>query len=91
MIYPYMTLNDNTEITHSKMSSEGEVKVYIEKPNDNGGFDNATCILPRYEWIEVNGYTKEDIAKWQKFLENNAHLILEFAQTGGILNDAADI
>ena len=31
MMYPYMTLNDDTEITHSEMKQDGRVKVYIEK------------------------------------------------------------
>ena len=29
MIYPFMTLEDDTEITHSEMQENGEVKVYI--------------------------------------------------------------
>ena len=30
MMYPFMTLNDDTEITHSEMKPDGRVKVYIE-------------------------------------------------------------
>ena len=30
MMYPFMTLNDDTEITHSEMKPDGKVKVYIE-------------------------------------------------------------
>lgn len=30
MMYPLMTLNDETEIVHSDMLDDGEVKVYIE-------------------------------------------------------------
>ena len=37
MMYPFMTLNDDTEITHSEMKADGKVKVYQE-----GGFDNAS-------------------------------------------------
>lgn len=37
MMYPFMTLNDDTEITHSEMKIDGTVKVYIETPNDTGG------------------------------------------------------
>ena len=29
MMYPFMTLNDDTEITHSEMKADGKVKVYI--------------------------------------------------------------
>ena len=31
MMYPFMTLNDNTEIVHSDILIDGKVKVYIEK------------------------------------------------------------
>lgn len=30
MMYPFMTLNDETEIVHSDMQNDGRVKVYIE-------------------------------------------------------------
>ena len=30
MMYPFMTLNDETEIVHSEMKRDGRVKVYIE-------------------------------------------------------------
>ena len=33
MMYPFMTLNDDTEITHSEMKEDGRVKVYIETPD----------------------------------------------------------
>lgn len=34
MIYPFMTLEDDTEITHSEMLPNGEVKVYVETPDE---------------------------------------------------------
>ena len=34
MMYPFMTLPDNTEITHSEMLSNGKVKVSIETPDE---------------------------------------------------------
>lgn len=57
MMYPFMTLNDDTEITHSEMKPDGQVKVYIETPDDNGGFFHATCYLPSYRWENVSGYS----------------------------------
>lgn len=48
MMYPFMTLNDETEIVHSDMLDDGEVKVYIEKPDERYGFRPATCRLPGY-------------------------------------------
>ena len=44
MMYPYLTLDDETEITHSQTLDDGRVKVYIETPVDDG-FHNATCYV----------------------------------------------
>lgn len=43
MMYPFMTLNDNTEIVHSEMKSDGTVKVYIETPDEKVCFRHASC------------------------------------------------
>ena len=59
MMYPYMTLNDDTEITHSEMKPDGRVKVYIETPVENG-FHNATCYLPDYIWEDITGYSEAE-------------------------------
>ncbi len=53
MMYPYMTLNDDTEITHSEMKSDGRVKVYIETPDEKVCFRHATCWLPEYKWEDI--------------------------------------
>ena len=86
MMYPFMTLNNNTEITHSEMKSDGRVKVYIETPDEHGGFHNATCWLPEYNWENIAGYSEMEMAYFRQLIKNNAHLILEFSQEGGILN-----
>ena len=85
MMYPYLTFNDDTEITHSEMKEDGRVKVYIETPDEEGGFRSATCWLPQYQWENVQGYTEAEIRKLEELLRKNAHLILEFSQEGGIL------
>ena len=59
MMYPFMTLNDDTEITHSEMKPDGRVKVYIETPDEKDGFHNATCYLPDYTWEKISGYSDE--------------------------------
>ena len=33
MMYPFMTLDDNTEVIHSEMLPDHRVKVYFEKPD----------------------------------------------------------
>ena len=46
MMYPFLQIDGDTEIVHSEMLSNGEVKVYIEKPNAQDGFHHAYCFLP---------------------------------------------
>ena len=86
MMYPYMTLNDDTEITHSEMHEDGRVKVYIETPDEHDGFHNAVCWLPDYTWEQINGYSESQMQYFRELVRNNAHLILEFSQDGGVLS-----
>lgn len=83
MMYPFLTLNDNTEITHSEMRKDGTVKVYIETPDEKDCFHSVVCILPKYEWIENNGFTDNEINYFKEIIESTAHLILKFAEQGG--------
>lgn len=43
MMYPFLTLDDGTEIVHSEMRPDGSVKVYMERPDETDGFHHATC------------------------------------------------
>ncbi|HBH70904.1 MAG TPA: hypothetical protein DDX59_05445 [Lachnospiraceae bacterium] len=86
MMYPFLTLDDGTEIVHSQMLEQGKVKVYIEKADAKDGFHHATCILPEYRREDIFGFTQEDIAGYQKIIENSADLIIEFAKGGGFQN-----
>lgn len=88
MMYPFITLNDDTEITHSEMHTDGNVKVYIETPDNTGGFHSAVCWLPEYRWENINGYTESEMAYFKQLIKNNAHLIIEFSQEGGVLDAA---
>jgi hypothetical protein len=83
MVYPFMTLNDNTEIVHSEMGMDGKVKVMIETPDEKLGFKQATCILPDSEWKDIYGYTETELDYLKELIASEAHLILEFSQTGG--------
>ena len=82
MMYPFMKLDDNTEIVHSEMLENEKVKVYIEKPIKEG-FASAVCYMPDYDWQEIEGFSSNEIEKFQEFLESVAHLIIQFAKDGG--------
>ena len=87
MMYPFLQLNDHTEIVHSEMLPDQRVKVYIEKPVSDG-FHSATCYLPSYEWREIEGFKPADIKRYQSILESTAHLIIRFSRNGGFENAA---
>lgn len=84
MMYPYMTLPDDTEITHSRLIEEGhKVLVHFERPTE-AGFDSARCELPSYTWLSREGYAEGEIAFFEEFLRNNAHLLYRYAASGGM-------
>ena len=86
MIYPYITLADETEIVHTQVFDEDGhecVEVHFERPSDDG-FESARCVLPSYKWILRNGFSDKEITEFEEFLQYNAHLIFRFAKTGGV-------
>lgn len=86
MMYPYMTLADETEIVHSQIiEDDGKKKVIVhfERPTEDG-FDSARCELPEYKWIMREGYSDEEIVMFEKLLQSNAHLLYKYAANGGI-------
>ena len=70
MMYPFMTLNDDTEIVHSDMKQDGSVKVYMATLNETYGLRHATCWLPAYKWEDIYHYSQEEIIGF------TAHLII---------------
>ncbi len=83
MMYPFLTLDDGTEIVHSEMGADGQVKVYMERADETDGFHHAACWLPGYVWEEVEGFSPAEQERLQEVLRSTAHLILEFSQEGG--------
>lgn len=71
---------------HALRKEDCRVKVYIETPDEKDGFHSAVCWLPGYQWEKVRGYTESEMDYFKRLMRNNAHLILEFSQDGGILN-----
>jgi hypothetical protein len=86
MMYPFITLDDETEITHSEMREDGTVKVYIETPDENYCFKHATCYLPHYIWEDIYKYSDDEMDKWRELIKANAHLIMEYSTKEGYLN-----
>lgn len=85
MLYPFMTLPDETEIVHSEIimkDKQETVKVYIERPID-GGFASATCWLPDYTWENITAFSPQDIDYFSDIIHSGAHLFFEFARAGG--------
>lgn len=86
MMYPYMTLSDETEIVHSQIIEEDgkkKVIVHFERPTEDG-FDSARCELPDYNWTIKEGYSILEIAFFEQLLHSNAHLLYKYAANGGI-------
>ena len=85
MLYPFMTLNDETEIVHSEaleIDGKETVKVVLEQPVE-GGFHSAVCWLPDYRWEKIKGFTQEEIRAYQSLLESVSHIIIQLARDGG--------
>jgi GTP cyclohydrolase II len=58
MMYPYMTLPDETEIIHSQIIEEDRIQkvlVHFECPTDNG-FGSARCSLPEYTAADLTPF-----------------------------------
>ena len=85
-MYPYLTLADQTEITHTHLierDGNSTVEVHFERPVQNG-FQSARCRLPEYTWLFNEGFSAEDIAFFEELLQHNAHLFFRYAGQGGM-------
>ncbi|MCL2018718.1 MAG: hypothetical protein FWG70_03070 [Oscillospiraceae bacterium] len=85
MMYPYITLADETLITHSHLKEENGLKivdVHFERPIESG-FDSARISLPSYRWIMREGFTDDEIKEFESITSSNAHLFYKYAEEGG--------
>ena len=87
-MYPFLTLDDETEITHSDLLPSGKVKVYIERPDEKDCFHHMTCYIPGYAVEDISGFGDAEVEKYLDIIHSTAHLILEFSRTGGFDNAA---
>ena len=86
MMYPYITFNDETMVTHSHIFTYNEkdaIEVNFEKPIE-GGFKVARARLPDYTWLTIEGFSNKEIDFFTEFLHTNAHLFYKYAATGGL-------
>jgi hypothetical protein len=86
MVYPYMTLADNTEIVHTQVFEEDgiqKVEVHFERPTENG-FDTARCQLPSYTWLIREGFSDEEMKLFNELMHSNAHLFYKYGASGGV-------
>ena len=79
MMWDYLQLPDETQIAYSDIREDGTVLIGIERPRD-WGFDSARCLLPAYNWFEIDGFTEEEIADFDSLLHDNAPFIFELAE-----------
>ena len=82
MMYPFMTLNDDTEIACSNIQEDGRVKVAIEKPDQKHGLKSMVCYLPGYEVKDVFKFSSDEIDSYLSLLHKTAHIIMEIAKEG---------
>ncbi|MBR1629410.1 MAG: hypothetical protein IJ679_09145 [Lachnospiraceae bacterium] len=71
MMYPFMTLDDETEIVHSDADDTGRVEVYIEKPDESDGFHHMKMILPDGKVEDIYGFAPSDVKKYKEIVDNS--------------------
>ena len=79
MEYPFITLDDGTQISHSEMLADHSVLVYIRRD----ALCRATYVLPAQEWREAAGFTADELEHIKRVIMKMTSLILEFSQKGG--------
>ena len=75
MLYPLLTLSDQTEMLYSEIKPDGRVKVYVEKPEAKDCFHNAVCWLPGYTWEDIFGFTPAEVRRYEQLIRAEAHRI----------------
>ena len=75
MMYPFLTLNDQTELVHSERFADGTMKIYIERPEPIDVFHSASCTLPDFRWEDICGFTDEEITMFQQIIERKLSML----------------
>ena len=79
MFYEYVELSDGTQIAYSNVLKDDTVEVSIERPVELG-FNSARCVLPSFEWTNIEGFSEEEVTALDAFVHRNAPLILRLAR-----------
>lgn len=80
MMYFFKKLDDDAEVNYSEASDEGNVKMYIEKPDAKDGFHHMTVYLPHFEVKEEYGFSEEEFVRYIRFLWENGKKIVKRAR-----------
>ena len=76
MIYPLLSLYDETEFTHTDLRNDGTIIVYVETPDAIDGFHSLECVLPDYAIRNVQGYSESKQNKILEIIKNNVDKIV---------------
>ena len=79
MFYDYAELDDGTQLAYSNVLDNGIVEVSVERPVELG-FNSARCVLPSFDWEDVEGFSPEEMVRLNAFVQRNAPLILRLAR-----------
>ena len=87
MMYPYMTLEDGTEVVHSQLIEDGATSkslVHFERPTKDG-FDSARCKFPSYAWsIWEGSFSEDELAGFERYLEYNTRSFYRSAKEAAL-------
>lgn len=86
MIYPYMTLVDEAEPSHSRLVEKDGIKT-VEvcfKRTAEQGLDSARCALHACEWKFKDVFLTVEFCFFEEFLRQSAHLLHRYAVPGGV-------
>lgn len=82
MLFPLVTLDDQTEIVHSHLLEDGRIKVYVETPVESG-FRSAELYIPEYQWGKVEGYDSDELTKFLQIVMTEKDKIILHAKGTG--------
>lgn len=83
---PYLTLPDETIVTHTCPEDEKDILVYFEKPDEELFFKYLEINLSTLDILKNNGFELSEVAWFVNFCLSNYKLIVKYSKTGGILS-----